>query len=149
MIKKKEKKKKKEGKVRRKTPPSGPATGANRVKVGKKKDSVLTATVDAAVEKELAKQAPDIPKETMKLMTINPPEAFIAFEAKTISLDERLKFKVLVNNLISGTLLADQITGIHALHPDDPAAAYVSLKKLIMKTYVCSSCHEGACHGFL
>ena len=33
------------------------------------------------------------------------------------------------------TMLADQITDIYALHPGDPIAAYVSLKKLIMKTY--------------
>ena len=74
--KKKKKKKKKEGKVRRETPRAVPATGANQIKVGKKKDPILTATVDAAVEKELAKQAttaPDIPKETMKLIVVPIP----------------------------------------------------------------------------
>ena len=69
---KKKKKKKPKG-------PSKPASGANKVAVGKKVSTVLTASVDAAVEKELAKQAttaPDIPKETtcMTLMKTNPPE---------------------------------------------------------------------------
>ena len=76
VIKKKKKKKKKQGKVRRETPRAGPATGTNRIKVVKKKDPILTATVDAAVEKELAKQAttaPDIPKETMKLIVVPIP----------------------------------------------------------------------------
>ena len=62
----------------------------------------LTDAVDTAVTKELAKQAtvaPDIPKNTMKLMKSLPSQAFIDFEAKTVFIDPRLKFKVLVNNL--------------------------------------------------
>ena len=45
---------------------TGPASGANRVELGKKASTVLTTTVDATVEKELAKQAttaPDIPRQ--------------------------------------------------------------------------------------
>ena len=73
VIKKKKKKKKKP----KGSSDSSPTYGANKVKVGKKVSTVLTASVDAAVEKELAKQAttaPDIPKETMPLMKTNPPE---------------------------------------------------------------------------
>ena len=41
---------------------TGPASGgANRVELGRKASSVLTTTVDATVEKELAKQATTVP----------------------------------------------------------------------------------------
>ena len=121
----KEKKKKRK---KSKDPP--PASGANKQPLGKPPPVVdLSDAVDTAVTKELAKQAtvaPDIPEETMKLMKTSPSQAFIEFEAKTVFIDSRLKFKVLVNNLETGTLLPEQITDIYALHPGDPAAAYTT-----------------------
>ena len=140
----KEKKKKRK---KSKGPP--PASGANKQPLGNPKIPVvdLSDAVDTAVTKELAKQAtvaPDIPEETMKLMKTLPSQAFIEFEAKTVFIDSRLKFKVLVNNLEAGTLLPDQITDIHALHPGQPAAAYTALKGLIMKTYTSVDAPEQA-----
>ena len=139
----KEKKKKRK---KSKDPP--PASGANKQPLGKPPPVVdLSDAVDTAVTKELAKQAtvaPDIPEETMKLMKTSPSQAFIEFEAKTVFIDSRLKFKVLVNNLEAGTLLPDQITDIHALHPGQPAAAYTALKGLIMKTYTSVDAPEQA-----
>ena len=64
------------------------------------------------------------------------PEAFIAFEAKTVFIDPRLKFKILVNNLISGTLLADQITDIHALHPILTPLRQITIDQSCMADYI-------------
>ena len=139
----KEKKKK-----RKKSKDSPPASGSNKQPLGNPPPVIdLSDAVDSAVTKELAKQAtvaPDIPAETMKLMKTLPSQAFIEFEAKTVFIDSRLKFKVLVNNLEAGTLLPDQITDIHALHPGQPAAAYTALKGLIMKTYTSVDAPEQA-----
>ena len=85
----------------------------------------------------------------MKLMKSLPSQAFIDFEAKTVFIDPRLKFKVLVNNLETGTLLPEQITDIHALHSGDPAAAYTALKALIMKTYTSVDAPEQARNSLL
>ena len=64
------------------------------------------------------------------------PEAFIAFEAKTVFIDPRLKFKILVNNLISGTLLADQITDIYALHPILTPLRQITIDQSCMAVYI-------------
>ena len=80
----------------------------------------------------------------MSQLKTSPSQAFIAFEAKTVFIDPRLKFKILVNNLEPGTLLAEQITDIHDFHPGDSVAAYSSLKGLLMKTYTSIDAPEQA-----
>ena len=140
-------------KKRKKSKDVDPASGVNKQPLGKPAPVIaLTNAVDTAVTKELAKQAtvaPDIPAETMKLMKTLPSQAFIEFEAKTVFIDSRLKFKVLVNNLEAGTLLPDQITDIYALHPGNQAAAYTAVKGLIMKTYTSVDAPEQARTGLL